>query len=283
MDNIEAVELVVVIGALFAVALLLDMVRRMRRRRYEQIAVSKRARKAASKGEGMFGEQLEDDALLNNGEVGFGRSRVVGVRDESDVDRLGEQLKQQNKERNTLSSFREPAQAALALADNTEPNAPPRQSQQPDAWSAASEPQMVIMHLLASRGATIAGANLRDALLDSGLRYGEMKIFHYYQAVGEHGDDELLFSLANAVNPGSFELREIDQLQTPGVTLFLNLNQVSAPIAALDSMLAVVDQLAAALSLQVFDESRSSMTRQTIDHCRQRARGVAAQRERAES
>lgn len=283
MENIEAVNLVIAIGALFAVALVLDQVRRARRRRYENIAVSKQAKKSAytssSDGLGLFGEQLDADPLLDGSDSAFGGSRVVGVRDDSDVNRLGEQLRQQTIERATLSAFREPAQESLEFKD--EPETSSSVAQPAEKRSTVSE-EMAIVHLLASRGSAIQGGSLRDAVLAAGLRYGEMKIFHYYADANDRDDEELLFSLANAVKPGNFELREIEQLTTPGVTLFLNFNQVSDASAALEKLITVVDQLAGALSLQVLDETRSSMTRQTLDHLRQRARAVAVQRQRSQ-
>jgi cell division protein ZipA len=39
-----------------------------------------------------------------------------------------------------------------------------------------------------------------------------------------------------------------------------------------------VDSMAAVMNLNVLDETRSSMTRQTIDHYRQRARDVSVRR-----
>lgn len=279
MDNTQTATLLYAIGGLIIIALLLALVRHLRLRRYQQIAVSKQAKKAATAAGGMFGEPLEDDALLDSSEASFGRSRVVGVRDEADIDRLGEQLKQQTIERTTLSAFRDPSQTALPLDGQAAPS-PSTQSAQAQVASADDDAQMIIVHLLANRGATVAGGALRDALIAAGLRYGEMKIFHYYQADSDSGEERRLFSLANAVKPGNFELRDIEQLQTPGVTLFLNLSEVAEPQQAFDTLLQVVDQLAAALDLHVYDESRSSMTRQTIDHCRQRARAVASQRQR---
>jgi cell division protein ZipA len=276
MENLQATGLLLGVGGLFAVALLLAVLRGLRRRRYENIGVSKQAKQSAKNGSvDLFADPLDEDAL-------FGKPRVVGVRDDTDVDRFGAQLREQNRANSTLSAFREPSQNDLQLdADGDQPAAPAAASQGSRSRP-ASDPQMVIVHLLAERGRTIAGAALRDALLEAGFRYGEMKIFHYQSAGIGDEQGELLFSVANAVNPGSFELREMDSLATPGVTLFLNLTEVADPLGAYDTLIGVVDQLAEALALQVYDESRSSMTRQTIDHCRQRASAVATARSRGQ-
>ncbi len=284
MDNFGATALLMVVGGLFAVGLLLDIVRRVRNRRCQNIAVSKQARRAAKNPTAdLFADPLEDDALLAGGDPGFGKSRVVGVRDDTDISELGAKLREQTRANATLSAFREPSQSALALDGDREPATASRPPQSAPKPAVSSDAEMVIVHLLAERGTTIAGGALRDAVLAAGLRYGEMKIFHFHREPAASAEPELLFSLANAVNPGSFDLRTIDTLTTPGVTLFLNLSEVSEPVAAFDTLIEVVDQLATALALQVYDESRSSMTRQTIDHSRQRARSIATARERAES
>jgi cell division protein ZipA len=284
MDNFGATALLMTVGGLFAVGLLLDVVRRVRNRRYQNIAVSKQARRAArTPGADLFADPLEDDALFSGGDPGFGKSRVVGVRDDTDVSELGARLREQTRANATLSAFREPSQSALALDGERQPATASRPPQPKAKPVATNDAEMVIVHLLAERGTTIAGSALRDAILAAGLRYGEMKIFHFHCERTASAEPELLFSLANAVNPGSFDLRTIDSFTTPGVTLFLNLSEVSAPVAAFDTLIGVVDQLATALGLQVYDESRSSMTRQTIDHSRQRARSIATARERSES
>jgi cell division protein ZipA len=46
-------------------------------------------------------------------------------------------------------------------------------------------------------------------------------------------------------------------------------------------MIEAIDSIAASLQLNVMDESRSSMTRQTIDHYRQRARDVSFRRDQS--
>jgi cell division protein ZipA len=56
------------------------------------------------------------------------------------------------------------------------------------------------------------------------------------------------------------------------------LDDIQDPVSAFDIMIESVDSMAAALSLSVLDETRSSMTRQTIDHYRQRARDVSFRR-----
>jgi cell division protein ZipA len=117
-----------------------------------------------------------------------------------------------------------------------------------------------------------AAAALLENVLASGMRYGSMSIFHYY---GETQDENTLFSMANMVKPGTFDLDNMKSFQTPGVSFFMALplkdstGKVSA-MEAFDKMLAIARRLAQNLQGEMRDEQRSVMTGQTIEHCRQR-------------
>lgn len=133
------------------------------------------------------------------------------------------------------------------------------------------------MHLMASKGEMINGQMLLDAVLAVGFRFGGRKIFDRH--LNEQGSGDVLFSLANVANPGTFDLNTIADIQTPGVSLFMQLDGLADPVTAFDIMVDTVDRLVAQLHLHVLDETRSSMTKQTIDHYRQRARAAAHRRE----
>jgi cell division protein ZipA len=132
---------------------------------------------------------------------------------------------------------------------------------------------------MANKGETVAGQQLLDAILGVGLRYGAMKIFHRH--LNDDGSGPVLFSMANLVNPGTFDLNSMGDLEVPGVTLFMALDDIEDPVSAFNIMIEAIDSIAASLQLNVMDESRSSMTRQTIDHYRQRARDVSFRRDQS--
>ena len=70
----------------------------------------------------------------------------------------------------------------------------------------------------------------------------------------------------------------MNSIDTPGVTFFMALNDVEDTVSGFDNMLNTVDRMTQSLPLNIMDETRSSMTRQTIDHYRQRAKKVFSQR-----
>jgi len=279
MDVFGPREIFITIGVLVVVAILLDGARRVKHNRYENLQMSSRKLRKTS-------ADAEDDASKPPaaGEFPLGQSRVVGIRDD-------EQLRHAEDRLHGSTSFGfepEPSQAIFDL-DNAIFDRPPGEpkhepeptvalSSQKERLSSESESaqEVLIMHLMANKGETVTGADLLNTILGVGFRYGAMKIFHRHLL--DDGSGPVLFSMANLLNPGTFDLNTIRQLQIPGVTLFMALDDIEEPVKAFDIMIKAVDVMATALDLNVMDESRSSMTAQTIDHYRQRARDVSFRR-----
>ncbi|MBQ25108.1 cell division protein ZipA [Alcanivorax sp.] len=159
------------------------------------------------------------------------------------------------------------------------PRVPPRQEPRQEtrvetrpAPKAPREPQpvleVIVVHLIAHRGAPFEGSALLRMLLEAGLRYGRMNIFHRHVSVQDA--DELQFSMANAVEPGTFDLDTMEDKTFAGVTFFLKLPGPTDAIGALDKMLSICQRLAAELDGELKDEQHSVLTPQTMEHLRQR-------------
>ncbi|WP_273824121.1 cell division protein ZipA [Pseudomonas asplenii] len=112
------------------------------------------------------------------------------------------------------------------------------------------------------------GPALLQNILESGLRFGEMDIFHRHESMA--GNGEVLFSMANAVKPGVFDLDDIDHFTTPAVSFFLGLPGPRYPKQAFDVMVAAARKLSQELNGELKDDQRSVLTAQTIEHYRQR-------------
>ena len=129
--------------------------------------------------------------------------------------------------------------------------------------------EVIVVHMVAPAGEAFPGRDLLARLLEQGMRYGEMNIFHRHQPAPE-GGDELQFSMANAVEPGTFDIDRMEKETFRGITFFLKLPGPSHPIEALDRMLATARSLAQGLGGELKDEQRSVLTPQTAEHLRQR-------------
>ncbi|AIF47963.1 cell division protein ZipA [Dyella japonica] len=131
--------------------------------------------------------------------------------------------------------------------------------------------RIVTLFVVAREGNVFHGADLIVAAEKTGLEFGDMGIYHRLV----DGKRELgpIFSIANMVKPGNFDLSRVDALRTPGLSFFMTL---PAPIPALDAwdaMLPTAQRLAELLDGQVLDEERNALGRQRVAHIRDELRG----------
>ncbi|OLF55134.1 cell division protein ZipA [Pseudomonas chlororaphis] len=137
----------------------------------------------------------------------------------------------------------------------------------PDKDQPQAEEVLVISVICRDTGG-FKGPALLQNILESGLRFGEMDIFHRHESMA--GNGEVLFSMANAVKPGVFDLDDIDHFSTPAVSFFLGLPGPRHPKQAFDVMVAAARKLSQELNGELKDDQRSVLTAQTIEHYRQR-------------
>ncbi len=128
--------------------------------------------------------------------------------------------------------------------------------------------EVLVINVVARDDNGFKGPSLLQNILESGLRFGEMDIFHRHESMA--GNGEVLFSMANGVKPGTFDLDDMDHFNTRAVSFFLGLPGPRHPKQAFDVMVAAARKLANELNGELKDEQRSVMTAQTIEHYRQR-------------
>jgi len=155
----------------------------------------------------------------------------------------------------------------------SKPRVVPRKSSSDLSPGATEEEQeVIVINVMSRQPEGFVGAVLLENVLACGMRYGDMNIFHQYAATTN--DECMLYSMANIVKPGTFDLNNMQSFQTPGVSFFMTLplrasSNVSA-MDAFDKMLSSAKRIAQSLNGELKDERRSVMTGQTIEHCRQR-------------
>lgn len=138
--------------------------------------------------------------------------------------------------------------------------------------------RIITLYVAARAGDTLNGADVVVAAEKAGLQFGDMGIFHRL-VLGKNVEGPV-FSMANMVKPGNFDMTQLDSVQTPGVTLFMTL---PGPLPALDAwemLLPTAQRLAELLDAQVLDEGRNTLGRQRIAHLRDELRAWDRQQER---
>ena len=229
-----------------------------------------------------FADSNEFDDVLDHSQFPSGGSRVVGARSADDLGTASEA----SADNGEFSFSKQPEQQGFDLdhsifasrddeLDDLEAPVAVPEPEPVKPPSTESPQDVLVMHLMANKGEMLNGGDLLDASVEVGLRYGAMKIFHRH--LKDDGSGAVLFSMANLLNPGTFDLNTMAKITTPGVTLFMALDDIDDPSGAFEIMIEAVNTMAEKLPLNVMDESRSSMTAQTIDHYRQRAKKAALQ------
>lgn len=145
----------------------------------------------------------------------------------------------------------------------------PAPQAQAEESSGPEEPEeVIIINVMAAAGTRFQGEALLNVLLNRGMRFGTMNIFHRH--LETDGSGEILFSMANMVVPGTFDLDAMSEFETPGVSFFLTLPINADSLTAFETMVDTTQALCDELGGELKDENRSVMTQQTIEHCRQR-------------
>lgn len=124
------------------------------------------------------------------------------------------------------------------------------------------ERKTIVLYLLAAEGRPYSGYELLQSILSNGFRYGEQQIFHRYQDKANKGP--ILFSLASAKGPGTFDLPNMGGFMTQGLVLVLDVHDVVGPMAAFELMLHVTGQLSEDLGGKVLDENRELLTKERV-------------------
>ncbi|WP_439888744.1 cell division protein ZipA [Pseudomonas sp. MBLB4123] len=222
------------------------------------------------------------------------RSMAGGVDDEGDPDLLGPPRVVQRQQEPSLDEHDLPAMSAressrrrsneprqgdlnLDLDEPVPTLLSPVDPGAPEAHNGAKknvgkEPaaveEVLVINVVARDDGGFKGPALLQNILESGLRFGEMDIFHRHESMA--GNGEVLFSMANALKPGTFDLDDIEGFSTRAVSFFLGLPGPRHPKQAFDVMVAAARKLAHELNGELKDDQRSVMTAQTIEHYRQR-------------
>ena len=137
--------------------------------------------------------------------------------------------------------------------------------------------KIVSLYVAARAGAQLRGPDIVVAAEKAGLVYGHMHVFH--RLVEGHPERGPIFSVANILKPGSFDMANIQALETPAIAFFLTL---PAPVPALDAwetMLPTAQRMAELLDGVLLDEQRNALGRQRIAHIRDELRAYDRQHE----
>ncbi len=153
------------------------------------------------------------------------------------------------------------------------------QAADPAAADEFEQSEVLVLNVTAKNGRVFAGDDLLHVLITSGLKFGEMNIFH--KRLSKEHQGTVIFSVANMLNPGTFDLNNMDEFTTLGISFFLALPSAINNLDAFEQMLGVAQDIRDTLDGDLKDDHRNGMTAQTIEHYRQRVRDFELRRLKA--
>ena len=129
-----------------------------------------------------------------------------------------------------------------------------------------------ILYVVAQAEEGFAGTDILETLLACDLRFGDMDFFHRHERASGRGPIE--FSVANMMKPGVFDIDNMEPLQTRGLMFFVTLPGPADMLKAFDYMYETAKVVAKSLGGDIQDETRSMITRQSLEHMRQQIRDL---------
>ncbi|NRD74347.1 cell division protein ZipA [Shewanella sp. VB17] len=165
------------------------------------------------------------------------------------------------------------AQVALGLGQDSQRSmfdAADTEVKEAESETLGEPKDVLVLHVVGNDGQGLSGAELLPCLLSLNFKFGDMDIFHRH--ADNAGNGKVLFSLANMVKPGVFDLDNMEQFMTEGVVLFMTLPCHGDALMNFSIMLNSAQQMADDVNGRLLDGGRADWSESTKQIYLQRIR-----------
>ena len=139
-------------------------------------------------------------------------------------------------------------------------------------------PQMTVaLTVMAPPYSPFPGARIQAVAEELKFRLGVNGLFEYFPESDPDADTPV-FSMAHLREPGSFDVKTIHELKTPGLLLFMNLPGPLEGTKALNVLVLTADQWAQRLGGVICDGHRNRMTNQALMQLREQVSDLERRR-----
>ncbi|GEK09833.1 cell division protein ZipA [Pseudoalteromonas sp. McH1-7] len=159
--------------------------------------------------------------------------------------------------------------------NSAEADADERDLQDNEASDAVLEPQdFIILHVEMPEGLSMAGSKLLPTVLSLGFKYSDEGFFNRH--LEPSGNGPVLFRLVNMFNPGTFDIDNMEQFNTGGISLFMTLPCEGDNLAAFNMLHSASKKLAEEFGATVLDKDRQPLTVEAVRGYVEKVREFAA-------
>ena len=130
---------------------------------------------------------------------------------------------------------------------------------------------VISVYVLAQSDELIKGEKILSASYALHMDFGAMKIFH------RHDQDEerkIQFSMANIKQPCWFEIDNMNDLETPGVSFFMQVSLVDKPSAVLDEMMITAHSLSSMIGATLCGAQRKPLDEAQTNELREKVKRI---------
>ncbi|RZU98840.1 cell division protein ZipA C-terminal FtsZ-binding domain-containing protein [Spiribacter vilamensis] len=156
---------------------------------------------------------------------------------------------------------------APSPAAPTEPTEPPGDDLEEVRGRAVGEEKIIALSVMAPDARPWNGADVAEVLESADLRLTAQGVFQ--RTLDTDDGPVALFTVANIVEPGTFDAGNPGATTTPGIVLIMQLPAPFDGLAAFELMLAAARRVAQTLGGQLLDGRRCDLTTQAIEHLRE--------------
>ena len=141
---------------------------------------------------------------------------------------------------------------------------PVTEEAQQEPTKQAPEPQdFIILHIEMPEGLSMAGSKLLPSVLSLGFKYSDEGFFNRH--VEPSGNGPVLFRLVNMFNPGTFDIDNMEQFSTAGVSLFMTLPCEGDSLAAFNMLHSAAKKLSDEFGASVLDHQRQPLSVEAVE------------------
>lgn len=149
-----------------------------------------------------------------------------------------------------------------AVADETSHTEQPQEAA--PAAPVAEKPTRLMLYVVAPSNQGFQGIQVVQSLESLGFLFGQHQLYHRHLDLD--GNSPILFSAANMMNPGIFDLDNLADFRTVGLVLFMHLPSPGSDLANFRLLLRAAQTLAQQLGGQVLNDQRQPFDENSKNH-----------------
>ncbi|MDT0594493.1 cell division protein ZipA [Glaciecola petra] len=150
------------------------------------------------------------------------------------------------------------------------PDSQTERSKSPSSPAQEQQTDVLVLNVRAENDKPISGAALLPMLLTLGFKFGEHDIFHRH--VNTNGKGPVLFSLTNMFKPGVFDVDNMENFDTFGVSLFMMLPIDGDAQQVFNMMHNAARKISSEFGCRILDGNKVGLSKQSLQQYVERIR-----------